>query len=75
MNLETKDRLLGMFLAVMDGRDPRGHVMLLDGAQCVEGYRIIHACEELLRRQWMVMKDPEPQPEPVPADLQDTVAQ
>lgn len=59
MNQETKDRLLGMFLAVMDGRDPRHHVMLLDGIECIEGHRIVRECDELLRAQWKLMGSPE----------------
>lgn len=58
MNQDTKTRLLGMFLAVLDGRDPRQHVMMLDGLETIEGFRVIRVCDELLRRQWTVMGSP-----------------
>lgn len=59
MDLATKDRLVGVFLAVLDGRDPRGHVMMLDGDQCLEGHAVFRACDVLLRAQWVLMGAPE----------------
>lgn len=59
MNLQTKDRLLGMFLAVMDGREPRHHLMMLDGQECLEGHRIVRECDELLKAQWKLMGAPD----------------
>lgn len=60
MNLETKDRLLGVFLAVLDGRDPRHHVMALDGYQCLQGHQVFRACDALMKAQWTLMGSPPP---------------
>lgn len=58
MKLETKDHLLGVFLAVMDGRDPHPHVMMLDGDECLEGHHLVVKCDALLRAQWKLMGSP-----------------
>lgn len=62
MNQEAKDRLLGMFLAVLDGRSPRHHVIMLDGDDCIQGHKIIAECDELLRAQWKLMGSPDEDP-------------
>lgn len=59
MKLDTKDHLLGLFLAVLDGRDPRPHVMALDGRECLEGHAVYRECDELLKAQWKLMGAPE----------------
>jgi hypothetical protein len=58
---ETKDKLLGMYLAIMDGRDPRHHVMMLDGDECIAGHKIIVDCDRLLKAQWQLMGAPDEQ--------------
>lgn len=63
MNLETKDHLLGVFLAVLDGREPRHHVMLLDGQQCLDGHEVFRECDELMKAQWKLMGSPQPDSE------------
>lgn len=59
MNQETKDHLLGIFLAVLDGRDPRHHVILMDGDECLQGHRVFRRCDTLLKAQWRLMGAPE----------------
>lgn len=59
MNQQTKDHLLGMFLAVLDGRDPRHHVMMLGGRDCLDGHHVFQQCDGLLRAQWRRMDAPE----------------
>lgn len=59
MNMETKDHLLGVFLAVLDGRSPREHVMALDGHECLEGHDVFAECDALVRAQWRLMGAPE----------------
>lgn len=59
MNQETKDRLVGVFLAVLDGRSPRHHVMLLDGDECLECHAVVAEVDALLRAQWKLMGAPE----------------
>lgn len=76
MNMETKDHLLGVFLAVLDGRDPRPHLTRLDGEQCVEGHKIFRACDDLLHAQWrlsIAAPDPAPEPTPEPSDPEQVV--
>lgn len=63
MNQETKAHLLGMFLAVMDGRDPRPHVMMLDGDDCLAGHVIAMKCDQLMKSQWLLMGAPMPLPD------------
>lgn len=58
MNQQTKDHLLGMFLAVLDGRDPRHHVMMLGGDECLDGHQVIQQCDKLLKAQWCLMDAP-----------------
>lgn len=59
MRPETKDHLLGIFLAVLDGRDPRHHVIALDGDECRDGHRVLRECDRLIRAQWVLMGSPE----------------
>lgn len=59
MDLDTKDHLLGVFLAVLDGRSPRPHVLMLDGQQCLEGHDIFLECDQLMKAQWRLMGAPE----------------
>jgi hypothetical protein len=60
MRLETKDHLLGVFLAVLDGRSPREHVMALDGQECLEGHDVFNQCDALMKAQWRLNGSPEP---------------
>lgn len=55
---ETKDHLLGIFLAVLDGRNPRHHVIMLDGDDCLAGHEVFQACDKLLKAQWCLMGAP-----------------
>lgn len=59
MNAATKDHLLGVFLAVLDRRSPREHVMALDGLDCLEGHDIFAECDALMRAQWRLMGAPD----------------
>lgn len=59
--MSTKEHMLGVFLAVLDGRDPRRHVLQLDAVECLDGHRVFRRCDELLRAQWQLQGAPEPE--------------
>jgi len=64
VNQEAKDRLLGVFLAVLEGRDPRHHVMMLDGHECLEAHAVVTQTDALLKAQWRLMGAPMPEKGP-----------
>jgi len=63
---ETKEKLACMFLAGLEGRNPRHYILDLDGDECLAGHSLLQRLDGLLRSQWMLMSSPEPEPEEAP---------
>lgn len=59
MNLDTKTKLLGLFCAQMDGRDPRQYILAMDGGECVAAHNVLKELDDLLKAQWRLMGAPE----------------
>lgn len=58
LDADTKTNMLGMFLAGIDGRDPRPYVLNLDGDQCVLAHNVLKRMDDLLKGQWKLMGAP-----------------
>lgn len=64
LSLETKEKLAGMFLAGLEGRNPRQYILDLDSDECLAGHSLLQRLDGLLRSQWMLMNSPEPEEAP-----------
>lgn len=63
MDENLKTRLLGIVMAVMDGRDARYYVTKLNADQCVEGHALMNQVDELLKAQWVLLGPHQPESE------------
>lgn len=56
---DSKIRLLGMFCASLDGRDPRQYILEMAGEECVWGHNILKQLDDLLKAQWVLAGAPD----------------
>ncbi len=59
METDTKVRALGLFLSILDGRDPGLHVREITGEECVSIHNALKAMDDLLKQRWRVMGEPD----------------
>lgn len=59
MNSDEKLRVLGMVCAGLDGRDPRGYILDMDGIDCVQAHNVLKEIDDLLKARWRLMGSPD----------------